>query len=863
MARFYTPEESLAIDRLIDLKTQLETANGDNFWTSTTEGMAQVSGAQYAFISKRMDHDENDPSIALPPLGEPHSCLLGLSIFYSGGEKESFNAKSAKYIAYESPCAHMKHGKVCLIPERLSEMMPNNPNGLPEEPEAYLAIPLSTATSSPKVFAHVGVMWTASGLAKRSLGFPFLEMMLHSLEDIIIAQFVEQGLVPEINSIPEPLPTVTVIPEPAKVYASFATSSSLKPYARSLSHELRTPMQGVVGMLDVMFAQVQEAGEGQVDPKIHELFTSLKDSIEIVQDSARRAVEAADNIVHAYDMNMSVPEAHVVDDDGDFDMDESLPLVEQDARVLPTPVDSESPLRGHKRARSSADTGSGHNAKSRRITSRDDSTIMGTPRKYGEDMIFQTAHEGTPLSHALLDRSVAPVPRATNVRDSLQVLVNDVINLGGRPISAIAEPIDGGETIEIRRKTASGEEKVQLVTWSVDSIVPETIVVDERDFAGLISRVLHNAFKFTESGKITVCVRLSSKGGYIVIRIEDTGIGIPAAFMPKLFKPFSKEDDGITRQSEGLGLGLMVAKGLARRLNGDLFAVRSETEGQNKGTEFQMRIPVTPGDSISRPSTPYESPSPASRLRSAEEEQTAGDTTKPRTPPYLSNVPRSQHSRSSSNTTRFGQYTNTLAQSGTATYSAENVTTLLEVPTTLFPPPGIITPPFSVAADHPNSTSMLRMGPWVPGNAHPDKGKLATRLPLSFLVVEDNRVLRKILVRMLQDLGYTHIIEAYDGADAVRQMERHRQRMRSGETTYNIDVVLMDLWMPTMNGYQATEKILGLYHGYEYKPPVVMAVTADTTDEATERVARAGMKGPLTKPYKTRDLERNLLELGI
>jgi CheY-like chemotaxis protein len=155
------------------------------------------------------------------------------------------------------------------------------------------------------------------------------------------------------------------------------------------------------------------------------------------------------------------------------------------------------------------------------------------------------------------------------------------------------------------------------------------------------------------------------------------------------------------------------------------------------------------------------------------------------------------------------------------------------------------------------------MGPWVPGNAHPDKGKLATRLPLSFLVVEDNRVLRKILVRMLQDLGYTHIIEAYDGADAVRQMERHRQRMRSGETTYNIDVVLMDLWMPTMNGYQATEKILGLYHGYEYKPPVVMAVTADTTDEATERVARAGMKGPLTKPYKTRDLERNLLELGI
>src|SRR6201999_996893 len=58
VARFYTPEESLAADRLIDLKTQLETAKGDTFWTTITEGMAQLSGAQYAFVSKRMDHDD-------------------------------------------------------------------------------------------------------------------------------------------------------------------------------------------------------------------------------------------------------------------------------------------------------------------------------------------------------------------------------------------------------------------------------------------------------------------------------------------------------------------------------------------------------------------------------------------------------------------------------------------------------------------------------------------------------------------------------------------------------------------------------------------------------------------------------------
>ena len=114
---------------------------------------------------------------------------------------------------------------------------------------------------------------------------------------------------------------------------------------------------------------------------------------------------------------------------------------------------------------------------------------------------------------------------------------------------------------------------------------------------------------------------------------------------------------------------------------------------------------------------------------------------------------------------------------------------------------------------------------------------------------------------MLRDMGYTRILEAYDGADAFRQIEKHRQSIFTGEATYDIDVVLMDLWMPTMNGYQATEKIMTLYDSANSKPPLVLAVTADTTDEALEAVARAGMKGPLTKPYKAKDLERNLLEL--
>src|ERR1051326_7240284 len=98
----------------------------------------------------------------------------------------------------------------------------------------------------------------------------------------------------------------------------------------------------------------------------------------------------------------------------------------------------------------------------------------------------------------------------------------------------------------------------------------------------MISCVVLNALKFTEEGRISITAKLSSKSRYIVINVKDTGSGIPAAFLPNLFKAFSREDDSLTRQSEGLGLGLLVAKGLSRKIGGDLFCVRSETSGPNK-----------------------------------------------------------------------------------------------------------------------------------------------------------------------------------------------------------------------------------------------------------------------------------------
>jgi len=127
---------------------------------------------------------------------------------------------------------------------------------------------------------------------------------------------------------------------------------------------------------------------------------------------------------------------------------------------------------------------------------------------------------------------------------------------------------------------------------------------------------------------------------------------------------------------------------------------------------------------------------------------------------------------------------------------------------------------------------------------------------------------------MLYKLGYKTVHEAYDGSHAVRQMEA-----LGGQ----IDLILMDLWMPYMDGYEAAERILkmswdsnedlelndpsdmiqtnGQMNGSsKSKAPTILAVTADVTDGALEKAASAGMKGFMTKPFKVADLERLILE---
>lgn len=911
LGAWYDAAESNAAEKLVRLKAALRQAKTEEFWTMATEGLADLTGAQYGFISKRMLVDEEDAAVEMPPLGEPGSCLMSQALYFNDGHGKVGNPRNVKYIAYGCPCAHMKHDKVFIIPERFNDVIPNNPNkaSFVVPAEAYLAVPL---TYEGRCFAHFGVMWSVEGLARRKLSFAYIEMMFHALEDTILDGFLERT-----HFFPKAVKTQQQ-PKAVIPHEVITATQSLKPYARSLSHELRTPMQGVVGMLDVMYATVQEASEGQNDPHVRAVLRSLRDNIEVIQgnyqglpsqlrvsltaltDSSRRAVEAADNVVHAYDMNMGVPESPI------------SPTVEEDApnglvsskdkrpNIVVTGDYAPINLKSHKRRRSSVAEPIGMPSKRNRTEGPSQASSqrsMHTSHAFEISMDYQpSSAQGSDSADVEIsarakvhsdntsnpsftpEHSVPHGLRHTNLRDVLQYLINDLLKVGGRPDSAIAHDTEHGEEIEVRVRNSSGEEKLKLVQWSVDPSVPETILIDEKDLTKMVSCVFLNALKFTEEGRITLTTRLSPKLRYVVINIRDTGPGIPEAFLPNLFKPFSKEDDSTTRHSEGLGLGLLVAKGLARKLGGDLTCIRSDTSGANRGTEFEMRVPCTPSDAVSRPGTPFSSPTPSHRsLHSADLDSmgptpfdplaahhhhhhhhyhhyTASTTISPSSP-----RPSSRQSVRFHNARRHSP--SPPASNQPITTTTTNSTKSTAPP----PPPAAPHPPFP-----PLSLSDVEF------DRH-----LASKYPLTFLVVEDNKINRKLLVGMLGKLGYEHVLEAYDGSHAVRTMERFSKGSPTSvgeEEEEVVDVVLMDLWMPYMDGYEATERILSMNYGCAGEdgglvgqdhcksrrrkkgPPTILAVTADVTDIALKRAEEVGMKGFLSKPYKLRDLQKLILE---
>ena len=171
-------------------------------------------------------------------------------------------------------------------------------------------------------------------------------------------------------------------------------------------------------------------------------------------------------------------------------------------------------------------------------------------------------------------------------------LINDILDMGKFEMGQVDlddEPVQVSEicrnSIELIQEMAD-QKHVVLTT----DIHPGTGVIqaDRRRLQQILTNLLHNAVKFTNSGgQVGLRVHQSSSADAMVFQVWDTGIGIRSADLSRLFRPFVQLDSSLTRRHEGTGLGLALVQRLVHLHNGTIDVVSVEGEG----TTFTISLP--------------------------------------------------------------------------------------------------------------------------------------------------------------------------------------------------------------------------------------------------------------------------------
>lgn len=185
-----------------------------------------------------------------------------------------------------------------------------------------------------------------------------------------------------------------------------------------------------------------------------------------------------------------------------------------------------------------------------------------------------------------------------NGRHLLQV-INDILDLTKIEANRIeveripCQPLSVAlDVVSLIRGRA--EEKRLALTLDVDGEIPETIHSDPTRIRQILVNLLGNAIKFTQRGSIRLTLRMlrDRPEPYLQFEIRDTGIGMNAKQIRKLFQPFTQADTSMTRKYGGTGLGLCICKRLAEMLGGDV-TVTSEV---GVGSTFLVSIATGPLD---------------------------------------------------------------------------------------------------------------------------------------------------------------------------------------------------------------------------------------------------------------------------
>jgi len=487
-------------------------------------------------------------------------------------------------------------------------------------------------------------------------------------------------------------------------------------------------------------------------------------------------------------------------------------------------------------------------------------------------------HTITGMSELLGDTELDPeqqeyVDQIAFSADVLLSLVNDILDFSkieAGKLSLESIEFDLQKTVEdaVDLVALEAHKKGLDTAVFVENDVPTMLKGDPVRLRQIIVNLFNNAVKFTQQGEVMVEVKKIEESDEEVVlrfRVNDTGIGIPDEKKNKLFKVFSQVDSSTTRKYGGTGLGLSISKNLTQMMGGDIGVSSLEGQGstfwftarlKKQGEEnfyrslpehyFQQKVLVVDdNENIRRYMCSYleewgcrvvQAAGGPEALELLREAHNAGEDFDICLVDLL--MPRMDGWQFASEVNADERLvdSNLVLMSPTGKSGDEAKMKLLHWFRDYLSKPVKKSKLFEVIFDVVNLEE--------PEGAEPELSEAGEAVEMveeitggKVLVAEDHEVNQQLFKTILENLGHeVHL--ANNGAEAVKAVQTDRY-----------DLIFMDVQMPEMNGYEATEAIRAL----DIQTPIV-AVTASALRGEERKSSEVGMNDFLVKPFKKKDL---------
>ncbi|WP_420628039.1 response regulator [Candidatus Leptofilum sp.] len=477
------------------------------------------------------------------------------------------------------------------------------------------------------------------------------------------------------------------------------------------------------------------------------------------------------------------------------------------------------------------------------------------------------------MTSLLLDTSLSNeqedyVQTARSSGNGLLAIINDILDfskIDSGKLELENQPFILRDCVEeaIDLIAAQATAKNLHINTYIEPDVPTIIQSDVTRLRQILLNLLNNSVKFTHEGEINLWagVTKTAFGDQLQFMVRDTGIGIPKEKIAHLFEAFNQVDSSTTRKFGGTGLGLAISKQLVTMMGGEIWAESK----LGKGSSFYFTITpnnlasysaatVTSIQSFSDKHILIAHPNLTSRLVLSRQLISWGATVA-----CANNVQELNTILEQRPAFDIFILDSTFMDQKPELFFQRMQTAVPNLPILLLTPFGkpypipkrnCLSRPYHLNGLHQQLHALLatfekhgRLA--ARGNKQPmfDE-QLGANHPLRILLAEDNVINQKVLLRMLERLGYSADL-VNNGLEAVQALA-HQQ----------YDLILMDIQMPEMDGIQATRKIRETWP--PHSQPYIVAVTANALAGDRETYLANGMDDYISKPVKVEALTQIL-----